>query len=145
MDRIRGGKRDILISDGDGDGADDWGFVAVFEIQVVEVHRANRVLLKSDGIVVVVIIIGGREGSVYVLGRFVLQDTSHDTITRWARRRTGASAGRGETASELFVRVCNLRCELRVLLSQAFGNDVVNKTVTVFEFVTGLLTSQTNR
>jgi hypothetical protein len=72
MDRVRGGKRDILVSDGDGDGADDWGFEAVFEIQVVEVCRTNRVLLESDGIVVVVVSVGGREGSVHVFGRFVL-------------------------------------------------------------------------
>jgi hypothetical protein len=79
MDRIRGGKRDILVSDGDGDGADGWGFEAVFEIQVVEVCRF---LLESDGIVVVVVVsIGGREGSVHVFGRFILQDPSHGTVT----------------------------------------------------------------
>ncbi len=98
MDRIRGGKRDILVSDGDGDGADGWGFEAVFEIQVVEVGRANRILLESDGIVVVVISIGGREGSVHVFGRFFLQDASHGTVTWRARWRTGASAGGGKTA-----------------------------------------------
>ena len=81
MDRIRGGKRDIFVSDGNGDRADGWGFEAVFEIQVVEVCRANRILLESDGIVVLVVSIGGREGSVHVFGRFILQDPSHGTFT----------------------------------------------------------------
>ncbi len=43
------------------------------------------------------------------------------------------------------MRVCDLRFELRVSLSQAFSDDIVNRTITVFEFVTGLLASQTNR
>jgi hypothetical protein len=46
-------------------------------------------------------------------------------------------------SSDMPVGIGDLHFELRVLLSQAFGDNIVNEAVAVFEFVTaGLLTSQ---
>jgi hypothetical protein len=120
---------------------DWWSAEAVFEIQVVEVGGTNRVLLKSDGVVVIGI---GGEWSVPMLCSVVFHDAAHGTMIGCAGGCLSTGVGGIEATSKLFVGIGYLHFQLRVLLSQAFGDDVVYKTIAVFEFVAGLLASQAN-
>ena len=86
---------------------DCWSAEAVFEIQVVEIGGANRVLLEADGVVVVVIGIGGEWG-VRMLRGVVLLDAAHGTMSGCAGGCTSTGVGGIEAASKLFVRIGDL-------------------------------------
>jgi hypothetical protein len=53
------------------------------------------------------------------------------------------STGGVEAAAKLLVQVGNLGLELGVALCRTLGNDVIDEAITVFQFVTGLITAKT--
>ena len=122
---------------------DWWSAEAVFEIQVVEVGGTNRVLLKSDGVVVVVVIGIGGEWSGPMFCSVVFHDAAHGTMIGCAGVCASTGVGGIEATSKLFVGIGDLHFQLRVSLSQALSDDVVYETVAIRKSVTGLLTAET--
>jgi hypothetical protein len=111
-------------------------FETGFEIEFVGGGCSNRILLVADDVIIVVIVVV--VGGVGHNG-LVLQNASHGASDGgW----TATSMSGVESAAKLFMRVGDLGLELRVALCEALSDNVIDKTVAVFQFVPGLVAAE---